>query len=195
MNQLKNISEAKWMMIAFAAIILICACMIGGTYLSGRIVTERMGNMINGEPTSLAEMRERIVEFDVPPGYKVSAAPMIVYDMLMIEPDEASGPMIVLMQYATLDEDDEEAVKAGMRQAAESQNSQGISFKEVDSFDTNIRGELSTVIVSEGNYKNFVMRRWMTIFHGNQGPVILMIQGSAYDWNEDLAMDFIRSIR
>lgn len=195
MNQLKNISETKWMMIAFAVVTLLCICMIGGTYLSGRVLTERMGNMIEGEPTSMAEMRERIVEFDVPPGYKVSAIPMIVYEMVMIEPDETSGPIIVLMQYPTLDIDDEEAVKEGLQQAAETQNSQGISFKEVGSFDTNIHGELSTVIVSEGNYRDLVMRRWMTVFHGNQGPVILMVQGLVNEWDEDLLRDFIRSIR
>lgn len=196
MNQLKNMGETKWMMIAFAIIVLLCCCMIGGTYLSGLIVAERMGNMIEGEPTSLAEMRERIAEFDVPPGYEVSAVPMVVYDMLLIGSDNAYSPTITMLQYSSMSLDSKEEIEESLRQVAEGQSSQpGIQMQVVKSFETVIRGETAEVVVSEGNFESLVMRQWITTFTGNNGPVLLMIQGSTNGWDEDLLMDFIRSIR
>ncbi len=196
MKQLKNMGETRWMMIAFVVIILLCCCMIGGTYISGRIVTERMGNMIEGEPTSLAEMRGRIAEFDVPPGYQVSAVPMVVYDMLLIGSDDAYSPTITMLQYSTMSLDSQEEIEKSLRQVAEGQSSQpGIQMQVVKSFETVIRGETVEVVVSEGNIENLVMRQWITAFTGNNGPVLLMIQGSVNGWDQDLLMDFIRSIR
>lgn len=195
MEQLKKMSEAKWMTVGFVAIGALCCCMAVAAIFGGRLYADRMTNMVEGEPTSIAEIQSRIVKFDTPPGYSVSAIPMFVYDMVMITPDETRGPVILLMQYSTLKEGDQEQVEESLRLTAESQNSQGISFKEVGSFEVTIRDETSTVIVSEGDLDGFVMRRWMTVFNGNNGPVILMIQGSDSSWDEDVLRDFIVSIR
>jgi hypothetical protein len=195
MEQLKKMSEAKWMTIGFVAIGALCCCMAVAAIFGGRLYADRMTNMVKGEPTSIAEIQSRIVEFDTPPGYSVSAIPMFVYDMIMITPDEIQGPMILLMQYSTLREGDQEQVAESLREAAENQSSQGIPYQEVGSFEVVIRGETSTVIVSEGDMDGYVIRRWMTVFGGNNGPVILMIQGSDNSWDEDMLRDFIASIR
>lgn len=194
MEQIKKMSEAKWMMVGFMVIGLLCFCMAVAAFFSGRLFVDRMTNIVKGEPTSVSELQNKIAQFDVPPGYKVIAIPMFIYDMVMITPETTRGPVIVLMQYSTLKEGNQEQIEESLRQAAESQNSQGISYVEVGSFEVTIRDETRTVIVSEGKFEGLVMRRWMTLFSGNNGPVIMMIEGSSSSWDEDMLRDFLASI-
>ncbi len=90
----------------------------------------------------------------------------------------------------------EEQTREQLRQVAEQQNGQaGSSMRVVDSFETVIRKETVTVTVSEGDYQSFTMRQWITIFDGNNGPTILMIQGPTSRWDDKLVEDFIKSIQ
>ena len=57
-----------------------------------------------------------------------------------------------------------------------------------------IRGETVTVTISEGNYQGFIMRQWTTVFQGNKGPTILMIQGPVDAWDDQVLDDFLKSI-
>jgi hypothetical protein len=68
-------------------------------------------------------------------------------------------------------------------------------MKLVDSYETVIRGETVAVNVSEGDYQGIAIRQLTTIFKGNNGPTILLIQSAADYWDEQLVTDFIASIR
>lgn len=100
------------------------------------------------------------------------------------------------MQYSKFSSGDSEQVAEQLKQAAEQQSGRpGMSMKVVDTFEDVIRGQTVTVTVSEANYQDFIMRQWVTIFQGNNGPVILMIQGPASTWDDQLIDDFIKSIK
>ena len=190
-------SESKKLLIGFAVVGVICVCVAGISFLGFRMLGSRFEDMVNGEPTSVARAQEKIAEFDIPPGYEPMAMSMLVYDMMYLTPAESENdPMIMFMQFSKLTSDDPERMAEQLRQAAERQTDQpGLSMEMVDSFEEVIRGQTVTVTVSESNYQGFIMRQWMTIFQGNKGPVILMIQGPASTWNDQLVDDFIKSIR
>jgi hypothetical protein len=58
-----------------------------------------------------------------------------------------------------------------------------------------IRGQEVAITVSETSSKGLSLRQWMTVSEGNAGPTMLMIQGSTYGWDEEMILEFIRSIR
>lgn len=189
-------SESRKLLIGFAVVGVICCCMAGVGFWGLREFGNRVENMANGDPTAVAQMQEKIADFDVPPGYQPMAMSMLIYDTVTLLPQESNGPMIILMQYSTLTSASREEIEQGLRQAAEQQSQQsGTSMQVVDSFETTIRGETVTVTVSEGNAQGLTMRQWIAIFEGNKGPVIFMAQGIAEFWDDQILNDFLQSIR
>ncbi len=191
-------SESKKLLIGFAVVGVLCACIAAAGFFAFREVGNRAKKMVSGDPTSVAMIKDNIAEFDIPSGYKATAMNMLVYDIVMLSPDTASkrAPTIMLMQYNGIISGNSAQVEQQLRQAAEQQNGQpGTPMQVVDSFDKEIRGETVTVTVSEGEYENFTTRQWMTVFQGNHGPTILMIQGVVKYWDDQLIDDFIESIQ
>ena len=190
-------SESKKLLIAFAVVGVICVCVAGIAFLGLRTLGNRFEDMTNGEPTSVARAQEKIAEFDIPPGYEPMAISMFVYDMISLTPvDSESDPMIMLMQFNQSISTDPEQMEEQLRQATEQQTDQrDLHMEVVDSFEDVIRGQTVTITVSEANYQGVVIRQWITVFQGNKGPVILMIQGVAETWDDQLIDDFIKSIK
>lgn len=189
-------SESRKLLIGFAVVGAICFCMAGIGFFGLREFGKRFESMANGDPTAVAQMREKIADFDVPPGYRTTGMPMVIYDAIMLMPEQTSGPMIILMQYSGVTTASREEMEQSLRQAAEQQSRQsGTPMQVVDSFETVIRGETVTVTVSEGSTQGLVLRQWITIFEGNNGLVIFMAQGIAQQWDEQLLNDFLQSIR
>ena len=190
-------SESKKLLIGFAVVGVICVCIAGISFLGLRTLGNRFEDMTNGEPTSVARAQEKIAEFDIPPGYEPMALSMFVYDMISLTPiDSENDPMIMLMQFNKSTSGDPEQMEKQLKQAAKQQSGRpGMSMQVVDTFEEVIRGETVTVTVSEANYQGFIMRQWMTVFQGNKGPVILMIQGPTRTWDDQLVDDFIKSIK
>lgn len=188
-------SESKKLVIGFAVVGTICLCMAGVGLWGLRSFGDRIDNLANGDPTSVAQIQDKIAEFDVPPGYKTQAMSMFVYDIVYLVPDSGDGPTIMMMRYGSLT-GNQEQMEQQLRQAAEQQNRQpGMAMKVVDTFEKVIRGESVTVTVSEADHQGFTMRQWMTVFNGNDGLVVMMIQGPVEDWNDELIENFIASIQ
>jgi len=191
-------SESKKLLIAFAVVGVICICIAGVSFVAFRSFGKGIEKAVSGDPTSVAKAQEKIAEFDVPPGYEPVTMSIFVYDMVYLTPAEDSGtdPMIMLMQYSKFTSGDPEQMAEQLKQAAEQQTDQpGLSMEVVDTFEETIRGQTVPVTVSESSYQGFIMRQWITYFQGNNGLVILMIQGPAGTWDDQLVDDFIKSIK
>jgi len=191
-------TESKKLLIGFGVVGLLCLCIAGAAFFGFREFGRRMESVVNGDPANLEKAQEKIAGFDVPPGYKPIAMSLVVYDMVTLTPDSASGPgaTIIMMQYNGLSSASDKQIEEQLRQAADQQGGQGgASMQVVDSFESEIRGETVTVTVSEGAYQSFTMRQLTTIFKGNNAPTILLIQGPVEYWDEQLVNDFIKSIR
>lgn len=190
-------SESKKLLIGFLMVGLICCCLAGAAFLVFRNFGKNFESMANGDPTQLAKVEDKIVGFDVPPGYTPIALSMFVYDMVYLTPvEDKDGSLIMLMQFNGPTAGNPEQMEEQFRKVAEQQNDKpGMSLSVVDSFEEVIRGQTVTVTVSEGNYQGITMRQWITFFQGNNGIVYLLIQGPVEGWDEELVDDFIKSIR
>ena len=123
---------------------------------------------------------------------------IMMYDLVMIGPEgpASNSMLIMLMQFNGDIGMTEEQMQQQVRQSFEQQSGQrGVQMTVVETREETIRGEQVSIIVSEGSSEGVTMRQWMTVFTGNGGPTVMMIQGMTGDWDEDLLLDFIHSIR
>ncbi len=189
--------ESKKLLIGLGIIAVICSCIAGAAYFAFRKFESRLQNAVNGDPTSVARARQDIAEFDIPEGYQPFALNMFNYDMLTLTPVSAqSGMTIMLMQYTGLTAGNSEQMEEQLRRAISQQGGQaGTSMKLVDTYEETIRAQTVTVSVSEGQFQGLTMRQWSTVFQGNKGPTIVMVQGITEAWDDQLLDDFIKSIK
>jgi hypothetical protein len=184
-------SESRKLLIGFALVGILCCGISAVTLLLFREVGNRAEDMISGEPTSMAEIRERIVDFDAPPGYETKAMSMFIYDMVILEPDRSNGSVIMLMQYNMLMSASPAQMEEQLRQGAQQQGGQTGALHYVETIEREIRGETVEITVSEGSG----MRQWLAVFEGKKGMTLLMVQGPVESWDDELLDDFIASIK
>lgn len=192
-NKNRNI----WIAVAVVGVLCLVAC--GVAFLVFRQIGTQVGESIKTDPADMAAVSDKIADYDMPPGYKAQVSmSLFVYDMVMIGPSQtgSSSMTIMLMQFNNGAGLDQAQMEEQMRQAFEQQGGQpGMQMKVVETREETIRGEQVPVTISEGTNQGITLRQWMTVFKGNGGPTVLMIQGSTSDWDEDMVLNFIHSIR
>jgi hypothetical protein len=186
--------KKKWL-IGIGIVAVLCLCAGAVTVLVFREAGKRMSDAFMTDPASIAQVRHKIAEYDVPPGYsETMAMSLFTYDLIAISSNTASdsSTVIMLMQFsgaATVDPDQ-------MQEAMQQQTGQpGTQMSVVETRTETIRGEQVQVTISETTSQGFTLRQWMTVFRGNGGPAMLMIQGEAETWDDEMVADFIKSIR
>ncbi|MBL8089010.1 MAG: hypothetical protein JNJ43_01685 [Anaerolineales bacterium] len=176
-------------------IILVLCCFV--TLMAGFVIwglSKEVDKRINIEPSEVSQVRENIATFDLPPEYELAAGMSILfYDMVSIVPEKNGYlPSIMLVQYSGVTIGDNKKMEEELRNAAQQQGGQpGVNLPIVGSFETTIKGEVTTITVSE----DAKMRQWTAVFQGNLRPTLFMAQGHISGWDEQLLMDFLASIR
>ncbi len=184
-------NESKKLLIGFAIVGMLCCVVSVVTLLLFREVGNRAERMFNGEPTTVAEIRERMVDFETPSGYETTTMSMLIYDMVILEPVGLDGSMIMLMQYNSIMSASPAQMEQQLRQSAQQQGNQaGAPMHYVETIEREIRGETVEITLSEGSG----MRQWLAVFEGKKGMTLLMVQGPVESWDDELLDDFIASI-
>lgn len=197
MDTQTNKNRNIWIAVAVVGVLCLVACVIA--FFVVRQVGTKVTDAIKTDPSDVSAVSDKIAEYDLPPGYEAQMSmSLYVYDLVMIGPSPtgSSGMMIMLMQFNGGAGLDQAQMEEQMRQAFEQQGGQpGAQMKVVETRAETIRGEQVTVTISEGTSQGITLRQWVTVFKGNGGPTVLMIQGSTSDWDDELIADFIHSIR
>jgi hypothetical protein len=197
MDTKTNKNRNIWIAVAIVGALCLVAC--GVAFLVLRQVGTKVTDSIKTDPADTQAVSDKIAQFDMPPGYKAQMAmSIIVYDLVAIAPSQtdSNGMFIMMMQFSSSANLDQAQMEEQMRQAFEQQGGQpGAQMKVVETREETIRGEQVTVTISEDGSQGATLRQWVTVFKGNGGPTVLMIQGATSDWNDELIVNFIHSIR
>lgn len=177
--------NTKRTLITVAAVGGLC-CFI--TLMAGVVVWglgKEVDKQINIGPQDAAQAQENIATMDIPAGYQLtSGMSMLVFDMVTLTPtNDRALPNIMLVQFSKYTSIDLEGIDI------QSDNSD--SLPVVDTFQIRIRGEETTVTVKEDSRN----RQWTALFEGNSGSALFLAEGSISGWDEQLLMDFLKSIR
>jgi hypothetical protein len=185
-------SSKIWLGIGIVA--AMCLCSAVAFFVAARQIGTRVRNAVKTDPSAVAEVGDRIAQFEVPPGYELGMAmSFLYYEMVSIVPtSSASGEMTIMMMQFTDKSMNEEQMKRALQQQS---NQPNLQMKVVERRTVTIRGEEVPITISEStSSQNFTLRQWVGVFSGNKGPTMLMIQGSTGDWDEELIDNFIQSI-
>jgi len=196
MDTQTNKNRNIWIAVAVVGVLCLVAC--GVAFLVFRQVGTQVGEVFNTDPADVSAVSDKIAQYDLPPGYEAQMSmSLFVYDMVVIGSSQtgSSSMMIMLMQFNNGAGLDQAQMEEQMRQAFEQQGGQpGMQMKVVETREETIRGEQVIVTISEGASQGITLRQWITVFKGNGGPTMLMIQGTTSDWDEELILNFIHSI-
>lgn len=176
--------NTKRTLITVGAILSLC-CFIG---LMASVVLFGLGKevdrRINIGPASSPQAQENIATVEMPAGYQLtSGMSMLVFDMVSFSPTENKAlPTIMLVQFHeyTSINPSEMNIQYGSD-----------SFSVVDTFQATIRGQETTITVSEDARR----RQWTGFFEGNFGPAIFVAEGPISGWDDQLLMHFLKSIQ
>jgi hypothetical protein len=196
-QQGENMSQGKKILIGIGIVGALCLCAGVISFMVVRELGTRVKGMVKTDPTSIAAVGEGIAEFDVPPGYEIGMAMSFFnYDIISIMPTNSPSSMnIMMMQFTNISSST--LTEEQMQQALEQQGGQrNTGMTVVEQRTETIRDKEVTVTISESSSTDtgIRLRQWMTVFEGNKGLVMLMIQGSTTDWDDDLIKEFIKSI-
>ena len=197
MDTQTNKNRNIWIAVAVVGVLCLVAC--GVAFLVFRQVGTKVTEAIKTDPSDVSAVSDKIAQYDLPPGYEAQMSmSLFVYDLVVIGSSQtgSSSMMIMLMQFNNGAGLDQAQMEEQMRQAFEQQGGQpGMQMKVVETREEIIRGEQVIVTISEGASQGITLRQWITVFKGNGGPTMLMIQGTTSDWDEELILNFIHSIR
>lgn len=197
METKSNKSRNIWIAVGVVGALCLVACVVA--YFVIRQVGTQVGEAIKTDPAEVAAVSDKIAQYNLPPGYKAQMSmSILMYDMVVIAPSQSgsNSMMIMLMQFNGDVGMSQEQMQEQVRQSFEQQSGQGgAPMTVVETRQDTIRGEQVTISISEGESAGVKMRQLMTVFTGDGGPTVLMIQGAVSDWDEQLILNFIHSIR
>jgi hypothetical protein len=180
-------------------LLALCVCMAVGAFFALRYAGQSLQQSVTLDPAQVAEVGDRIADYAMPDGYREKfALSMLNIDMVAIGPTNETGDSMVLMlmQFPPQMTYNEEQMKQQAEQALGQQiNRRGFTVTVTDQRTVTIRGETTTLTITEGyTEQGTQIRQAFAVFSGKNGPVMLMAMGSQTAWDEDALASFMDSI-
>ena len=184
-------------MIGVGAAVLFCLCACGVAYFAFRSLGQQLGHA--GDPAYVSNVADKIAKYDIPPGYSEQMAiDLGLYRTVsLVATEDSTKPMIMLMGYNQSMGVDNQQMQEQLQRSFEQQTgTPGMTWTTVDERKMTIRGQDVNVIIREGQINGgFTLRQLVAVFEGENGTVLIMIQGEAAGWDDDLINEFLASIQ
>jgi len=198
-----DMSKGVKITLIVVAVVLVVCCVGGAIVIlaGGALVGRFASQAIIQDPEQTAKVGREIVEYTLPPGYReVFAMNMLGIKMVAIsEKDFADETMmLMLMQFPTTSNLDQEQMERQMQQAWSQQSQRGnFQMRVVGTQKVTIRGQSVTLTISEGTSgsSDVTMQQVTGVFNGQDGMVMLMAMGDKDRWDQTALDQFLASIR
>jgi hypothetical protein len=197
-------NKSKRIWIGLGVALVFCLCAGAASLFIFYKIGQKVASGIKSDPAAASKAAHAIADYELPDGYQEQISmDFLVYTMVMIGPKPksssasafGSGPIIMLAQFQIAA--NRQQMEQQMRQAFAQQYGQsGTNMKLVDVKKMTIRGEQVDVDTFEGTNNNsgLVFRQLLTYFPGKHGTAMLMIMGTAQQWDQKSVDQFIESI-
>lgn len=187
-------------LIGLGVAVVFCLCAVAVGIFALRAVGQKVKESIVTDPDQVSNVADRIAKYEIPSGYSEQMAMDFgLYQLVMLAPSGYSSnqPMIMLMSYSSAMGADTQQMQEQMQRSFEQQSGQpGLTWSTVDEHTVTIRGQQVNVVVREGRTDSgFIMRQLVTAFDGENGTVLVMIQGEADAWDQKMIDEFLSSIQ
>lgn len=183
----------KVAMIGIGGLLAMCLCLALGAFLAFWGTGQILADMVEGDPETVAEARDAMADYTVPAGFDDGAAVSIAgFSMVTHTGDDERSHITFIQEpsWLSLDRADLE------RQVAQASGAEvWTELRVVDSQPCEIRGQETTLVVSEGvSHDKRRYRSASALFEGKHGTVLLSISGPAESWDEEMVQRFVEGI-
>jgi hypothetical protein len=189
-------NTVKIILALLAGVILICLVIGSAGMILMQTVNRTVGNALQSDPTQVTEIAWGIAEYDLPAGFEIGYAKQLAgFDLVTYTGlDEHSH--VIFFQLPEGVHVDLDELERQLRQATGDPAVHGGQAKVVDRMPVTIRGQQTTLLVSEGtNSEGQAFRQVMAMFQGKQGQALVVFERPAVSWDQTEADTFIASIR
>lgn len=163
------------------------------------LVPRLMSNAIASNPQAAKQIGARIADYTLPRGYEeLMGMDMITVQLVTLAPsNRRTGTAIMLMQFNTFTAGnyDQKQMEQQMQQAMQGQFQQYGTSQPAGQRTITIKGQPTTLILSETTAGPTRTRQATGVFTGKNGMVMLSIMGDLDTWDWKMVEDFCASIR
>jgi hypothetical protein len=152
---------------------------------------------VQAQPGEAAPIAAEIADFALPEGYTSVVATQIAH-LEVVGYNSASGNShLYLFQLPPFVTVNQAELERQLESATEGQgNDQVTNMQVIEAQAVTIRGQATTLVVSEGtNSAGNTIRAANAVFDGKDGEALLSFSGLASEWDSALIADFIGSMR
>jgi hypothetical protein len=173
-----------------------CIAVVAVVLASGYFINQAAEGFVEN-PEQAAEVAGSIVDYELPAGFQEQGAMDFLGMKAAFITSANDQSVIMLMEFPSALQMNQEQMEQQMEQALAQQGSQGsVSFSPVGTEEVNINNQTVVLTTSEGTGQNGgQVRQILGVFEGNSGnTAMLMIMGDVESWDEEGIDSFIDSL-
>ncbi len=182
--------------IVVSVVVVICICSV----IAGLLFLNRAGNFLKDasstDPQEVGDTASEISDIQPPPGF-VPSLSMNVMGIVMVgytAPDQQTTVFLFQMPSGAQMSMDQFREQVG--RIASQQSGENLTFEQVDTIQSTIRGQAVDLAVLEGSSSSgSTIRQLVGAFEGKGGPAWLIITGPANTWDQSSIDQFLNSMR
>lgn len=177
--------------------LMVICCAAGGIvfYFADSIIENTVGGAVLESPEDVSAVGQSISDYSLPPGFEEAGGmELLGVKMVMIN---GGGAFISIMEFPEALAGNEAQMEAQMEQQFAQQGvNANVNFEVVDTREVVINGETRILTILEGEDENGVLQRMgRALFEAENGnPAMLMMMGSADNWQEEAINSFLGSL-
>jgi len=181
--------------IAAVAAGLCLICCVAGIVIFG-VFGQRLSQGVASDPQEVAAKSAEIASFDVPSGFEPQSSIQLLGFTFITYASPSTNSAIILAQMPVQGEISEANIRQMQDQMERQFGQQLRNLKQVDQYDTTIRGEPGQVIIQEGtSEEGTAFRQMLVIFQGKGGLAMMSIFGPSASWDQAAYDQLVESIR
>lgn len=185
--------NTKIILVVVGALFVIC---LGSCAVIALFLPRVVSNAFTPNPANARKIASEIADYTLPPDYQEQIGmDLFVEKLVMIARPDRRGLILMLLQVSTPNVNREQVVRQ-MQEAFQQQfQRQSGAMHEVAQEPITIRGQETTLVISESETGTNQMRQAVAVFNGNNGLVVVMAMANASEWDIELLRSFLGSIR
>ncbi len=185
--------------ILISAVLGLCVVSFAAIVVLRKPLSKLVGGLVwKTDPAFAAQTGREILDYDLPAGYgELMAANIQNERIVIIGPQDGSERMLILLQEGPI-VDNDPAYQSDLQILWSRQvGYHRYKTEQVGTQEVLVRGKPVTLVIREGYEEDNgrQVRQWVGLIDGKNGLVLLVVVGDLESWDQDLANQFIQSIR
>lgn len=179
-----------------AAGILLCLLLGAAGLILFNWTGRQVSRTIQIDPVQITEIGGTIADYDLPAGFENAYSQQIAgFDLVAYNGVDGHSHLYFFQLPQGIHVDMDE-IKSQLDQATGEQTKIDIRSRVVDQVPVTIRGEQTTLVISEGtNSEGLTYRTASVVFQGNGGQALVVFERPTSSWDQAEVAAFLASIR